>query len=327
MLDVRAWIACIILTLAPACFAAWHAGSIADLLPAMAIMPAWMAAATMLTLIGVYASMVLNRVACPTQTLVQMAKSNWRRIMEAALLVALAGINMITFMWIKPLLNKLVPFWADPLLANVDNTIFLGNDPWTLLSWANVPFAGVIYHPAWFFSIAIALLVAAFAPPSPRRSAIIVTYFALWSVAAPVVHSLLPAAGPIFFEAMGYGDRFSGMEHNQETLIVANYLWDFYQSGSYGAGNGISAMPSMHVTTSSWVVITAYALDRRWLAPAVAAWCVIFALSIALGWHYAVDGIAGAAIAISTYLMAYRIFTFARPAAPAWQSDPVPEAV
>ena len=307
-LDRRVWAISAVLTVVPALFAAWHYPSLADLLPAMSILPAWMAAAAILTVIGVYGGMMRKRVSCPTATLIDMIRRNWTRLVEVTLLVALAGINLIAFMWMKPLLNQLVPFWADPLLANADRALFLGQDPWTLLSWANVPFAGVIYHPVWFFSIAIALLVAAFAPASPQRSAIIASYFVLWSLVAPVIHSLLPAAGPIFYEAMGYGPRFSEMQHNPETLAVSQYLWNFYSSGSFGAGNGISAMPSMHVTTSSWVVIAALVLRRDLLPLAILGWLVIFTLSIALGWHYALDGIVGAFAAFATYSLLVRFF-------------------
>ncbi|WFL77210.1 phosphatase PAP2 family protein [Altererythrobacter arenosus] len=322
-LDGRAWALCVLLTLCPALFAAWYANSPADLAPALAILPAWMAAAAILAAIGAFAHMVARKEPSPAAAIARMVQQDWRAILQAALLILLAGLNMITFMWIKPLLNQLVPFWADPLLALFDNALFFGHDPWTLLDWANVPFAGLIYHPVWFFTIAIALLVATFAPASRERSAIIVSYFVLWSLVAPIVHSLLPAVGPIFYEAMGYGPRFAAMQNNPETAAVAGYLWDFYESGSFGAGNGISAMPSMHVTTSSWVVIATYVLRRRWLPVALAAWAVIFTLSIALGWHYAVDGIVGAIAAFSVYRLCLLFFAD-RPGEPVSIAQPVP---
>jgi len=313
-LDKRAWIACLALTLGAALFAFANYRSPADLLPALRILPAWMAAALLLTVIGAFGAMVSRRELSPTAALIKLARENWRGFAGAMLLIALAGLNLIAFMWIKPLLNQLVPFWADPLLARIDNALFFGTDPWTLLSWANFPLAGIIYHPVWFSSIVIALLIAAFAPTSPQKSAVIVSYFVLWTLVAPIVHSVLPAVGPIFFEAMGYGGRFAAMEHNPETAAVAGYLWSFYESGSYGAGNGISAMPSMHVTTSTWVVIAVLVLRRSWLPVAAAAWVTIFTLSIALGWHYAVDGIVGALAAVATYgSLAWLFQRFAEP--------------
>ncbi|MEH6722385.1 MAG: phosphatase PAP2 family protein, partial [Qipengyuania sp.] len=150
-------------------------------------------------------------------------------------------------------------------------------------------------------------LVAIIAPSSPERSAAILSYFVLWSMVAPMVHSIAPAAGPIFYEAMGYGSRFAAIEQSAETAAVAGYLWNFYESGSFGAGNGISAMPSMHVATSTWVLIVVYTLYRRWLPLAMLAWLTIFVLSVALGWHYAIDGIAGAFFAVLVYRMIFRL--------------------
>ncbi len=321
--DTRAWLTCAVLTLATTAFAFTFYRSPADMLPALRILPAWMAAAILLAVIGSFSQMIRNRVASPSAEMLRLLQKNWRAILGALVLIALAGQNLIAFMWNKPLLNQLVPFWADPMLADIDRMLFLGRDPWTLLVWANFPFAGVIYHPVWFGSIVIALLLAVFAPSSPQKSAIIVSYFVLWSLVAPLVHTALPAAGPIFYEAMGYGPRFAEMQHNPETAAVASYLWEFYASGSFGAGNGISAMPSMHVTTSSWVVIATFTLRRNWLPFALTAWLVIFTLSIALGWHYALDGVVGAFAAIAVYRLCLLIFS-RRADNPAIDARPIP---
>lgn len=307
-LDRRAWWACWSLTIGNLAFAAFGYPSLSDLLPALRIFPAWIAAAFLLSFAGVVFSLICQREPKPIKALLRSTQSNWRANLSSLAIVALAGLNLIGFMWIKPLLNQMVPFWADPLLANIDYLLFFGSDPWTLLTWANFALAGVVYHPIWFLSILIALLVTSFAPNSQQKSAIIVSYFVLWSLVAPGVHSLLPAAGPIFYEALGYGPRFAGMQHSPETAAVAAYLWNFFESGSYGAGNGISAMPSMHVATSTWVVIATAAFKRRWLPVALLVWLSIVVLSIALGWHYALDGMAGTLVAFISYRLSFCAF-------------------
>ena len=40
----------------------------------------------------------------------------------------LAGIDMLFFMWIKPEVTAVAPFWADQLFADMDKAIF-GRDP------------------------------------------------------------------------------------------------------------------------------------------------------------------------------------------------------
>ena len=57
-------------------------------------------------------------------------------------------------------------------------------------------------------------------------------------------------------------------------------------------------MPSLHIATVGWIYLVFRGLGSR-LAPIAALFGLyIFALSVALGWHYAVDGIAGVAGAV-----------------------------
>ncbi len=261
----RNWfIPCLLLTAGAILFALWHTPAASDLLPALQILPAWIAGSAVLGSILGLIFMAARGENSPLSAITRFVRANHWRIAGAGLFMALAGLNLVAFMWIKPLLNVLVPFWADPLLADLDAALFLGHEPWTLLQWLNFPAAGMIYHPVWFLSIMLGLLLAIAAPSSPDRSAVLLGYFVLWTLVAPLVHSALPAAGPIFYEAMGYGPRFAAMPVNPETAGVAEYLWQFYASGSTGAGNGISAMPSMHVTTSMWVVIAVWTARGDW---------------------------------------------------------------
>ena len=224
-------------------------------------------------------------------------------------LILLVGTAMMVFTWIKSLLNLHVVFWADPMLARVDHALFLGHDPWRFVGWLAFPQVGHIYHRAWFFLMIAMLLVSAAARPSPNKSAVMFSYFALWLVVGPLIHIALPAAGPIFFERMGYGSQFSGLSPDAETVQVAQTLWAVYTSHGLIVGSGISAMPSLHIASVTWMAIAAWKLAPRLAAPVTAFAVLIFALSIGLGWHYAADGIVGAASAVACFqvvLAAYR---------------------
>ena len=289
------------LTLVSAIFALALIPLKTDLLPALSILPAWTGLALMIAAVWAFADAALRKVDSPLSALRSWLWRDWRRVAAIAAIMTLAGANMITFMWIKPLLNYLVPFHADPMLANLDNALFFGNEPWAVLEPLTFAGGATVYHPLWFTAMLFSLLMAANAKASPERSAVLLTYFFLWSVVGPLIHSLVPAAGPIFYERMGYGTRFSGLGGGPEMRGVSDYLWNIYTSKSFGAGSGISAMPSLHVTISSWIVIVFYIFARRWLWVAVFAWAVIFTLSVGLGWHYALDGIVGAASAATCY--------------------------
>jgi hypothetical protein len=278
---------------------------------ALSLLPMWLAAAV--TLAGIYAlpalwNMMRAGVTSPTARILALARKNWRSILLVCAGMVIAGLNMITFMYSKPLLNYLVPFWADPLLADVDYYLFLGHDPFSLLSWLNSVGMALFYHRAWFALMVMTLLMVLTRPASVERSSILVSYFVLWSVAGPIIHLLLPAAGPVFFENLGYGDRFAGLQVPEEMTEMSDFLWTVYSGSQFAPGSGISAMPSMHIATTAWMLIAVHVLARRWSAPMAAVGLLIFLLSISLGWHYAADGIVGAAAAVACYLAAKRVY-------------------
>lgn len=319
----RGWfIPCTVLTALAALYALLNMPHPADLLPAMQILPAWMVAAALIATISGYVRLARSRAGSPTRAIAAYVAGNWRFLLGVALSMALAGLNLITFMWIKPLLNVIVPFRADPLLADLDAMLFLGHDPWRFVQWANVPGAGTLYHPGWFITIIAVLLVATSAAPSPRKSAVLLTYFVLWTVVAPLIHTALPAVGPVLYAQFGYGDRFVGLVPGPETRAVVGYIMESYTSGQRAVGNGISAMPSMHVATSAWVVIATAVMARRWLPVATVAYLGIWVLSVALGWHYFVDGLVGTAAALVTYRLALAAFMALETTAPA-QAEPL----
>jgi PAP2 superfamily protein len=135
------------------------------------------------------------------------------------------------------------------------------------------------------------------------------TYFLLWTLVGPVIHILLPAAGPVFFQQLGYGSQFAGIQLPDEMREMTNFLWVFYRDGRFGPGAGISAMPSLHIATTAWMVIAISAYARRWAWPMALIGMLIFLLSISLGWHYAADGIVGAAAAVGCYWICERAYT------------------
>ena len=53
-------------------------------------------------------------------------------------------------------------------------------------------------------------------------------------------------------------------------------------------------MPSLHIGTAAWIFF-AFRGQRSKLAPLAGLFAIyLWAMSVALGWHYAIDGIVGA---------------------------------
>lgn len=291
----------IALTIASGLFAILLIPSYTGILPAIGLLPLWVLAAAILAGFYFVVAMMIAGIPSPIAHVRSFAAREWRVMLVFGFGIFLAGLNMTTFMWTKPLLNYLVPFWADPMLADIDRALFLGTDPWRLLTWLNSTPMAIFYHRGWFAMMILTLIAVLAARPSAEKSAAMTTYFLLWSVAGPVIHTLLPAAGPIFYAQLGLGDRFAGLEAVSETGQVATYLWTIYAGEGFGPGAGISAMPSLHIATVAWMIIAAHAFMTRLLVPVALAGMLIFLLSVALGWHYAVDGVIGAAAALACY--------------------------
>jgi hypothetical protein len=223
---------------------------------------------------------------------------------KSALLAALAGailggIDMLFFMWIKPEVTAISPFWADELFADIDHAIFQ-TDPWRLFQNIDLTVHAWAYSFLWAMAIMATLVWLLAQKPSFERSASLLSYFALWSIFGPIGQFLLSSAGPIFYQRIGLGDRFADLGGNipQVTHMVSGYLWNHHSGGTLGVGAGISAMPSLHIATAAWITL-AFRGQRSRLTPLTGVFVLyIWALSVALGWHYAVDGIVGAAGAV-----------------------------
>lgn len=271
--------------------------------PFFALLPSWMGLAGFLSLLALMAFVVGMMRKGEDRPISTIAGLDWRRATWVAGWTLIAGLHMAAFMSIKPQLNYLVPFTADPLLATIDASLFFG-DPYRHLLWLNSAVTADYYHRGWFVGVVAVLLWQLCRAPGANKSANLLAYFLIW-LSGPAIHSLLPAGGPIFFDELGYGARFELLTPPQEIQGIADYLWRTYSTREFALGAGISAMPSLHIATVAWVVMCCANTRWSWLAWPYAI--SIFLLSISLGWHYAVDGILGSIVA-AAILFATRLY-------------------
>jgi hypothetical protein len=219
---------------------------------------------------------------------------------RAFLYALLLGLAMALHGWAKTMIPFAGGYWADPMLADLDHAL-LGQDAWHLFrSDALGPVFAKIYV-CWFPVTFGTMGLLAFSKRDHR--VLLTSFLAILVITGTIGQYVLPSAGPIFYERIGLGARYSDLVATTDPSVrfLADYLWNNYQAGSANIGTGISAMPSMHVTMAVWTVFAARALWRPLVVPAACYAAIIYIYSVASGWHYATDGIVGAALAGAIY--------------------------
>jgi len=258
----------------------------------------------------------------PILALVPLAKSELPIILRALEWAAILGLALAIHGWAKSSMPYVTGYWADNLLADVDHAIF-GTDPWRLFRSELLRPIHAQAYVSWFPITFGTMAILAFSRKD--HSALFDSYLATLVIGGTMGEHLLPSAGPIFYERLGLGTRFAELVATNDPTysLFADYLWKYYQAGGAGLGTGISAMPSMHVALAVWTLFAAWRVWKPLAVPAFAYVLVIWGASIASGWHYATDGLAGALIACAAQWAATRTWKRDRTSYASIESVPV----
>ena len=223
-----------------------------------------------------------------------------------------------SFGYMKEMIPLIPPFSWDLTFLAWDRALHFGTDPYrALMPLITTPLTiGLLnfaYH-FWFLIMLITPFLACFDRSNPQaRMTFLIAHVLTWGIGGNLVALALSSAGPVYLERLDISTVFvpltSALQEMSAriwlpALEVQELLWDGYTGK--GPVSGISAMPSMHV--GSTTLFTLYAFTwRRWAGwLMVGFWCLILLGSVALGWHYAVDGYLGAATALLFWHLAGR---------------------
>lgn len=225
----------------------------------------------------------------------------------------LVGLQMAALTWLKEMLPLVIPFWADPMLASLERSI-LTIDAWRLVPEALVRPLDVIY-PSWAPIKFLALLLMLCLPASKLKSTALLAYFLTLGLMGVTGQYLFSSVGPIFYDRLLGGDHFAPLtarlqEQAPIASLASSYLWNSFVMQEPGIGAGISAMPSVHVASTTWMAL---ALSAAWPKARVLVWSfwlAIFIGSFALGWHYVLDSVVGTIGAIACWKLAVLYLRF-----------------
>jgi hypothetical protein len=262
------------------------------------------------------AALILNP-RSPGPFLIGLVRESGLRLALTALAVCLGLAAFTTF---KLAIPKLVPFYADPLFADLDAALFFGSNPGEVAhalipSWLQYPI-GLLYGPIWFLHwFGFIAFVAALRDAELRRR-----YF--WTMAIAVcglgviAATAFSSVGPILYEQIYGVDRFPELMATLRSSavgeymqIASGYLYDAYLHGNAPAGSGISAMPSMHLAIAT---LNAWMLTRLHPVAGAVGWtytAIILVGSVFMGWHYLIDGYASIlAVSLVWWLLGRPLF-------------------
>jgi hypothetical protein len=219
----------------------------------------------------------------------------------------LVGLEMGALTWLKEMIPWVIPYWADPALASADRAIF-GTDAWRLVpEWLMHPLD--LIYVTWGPVMLMTLMPILCLRPSRKKTQVMLTYFLVVGLMGVCGQYFLSSAGPVFYDRMVGSNHFADLlaridAHAHMVKVAADYLWVSYVQHTDVIGNGISAMPSMHVATTAWSAMSISSFWPKLKAPAWLYWLVIFIGSFAVGWHYFVDAAVATAGAIACWMAA-----------------------
>lgn len=232
----------------------------------------------------------------PTLYLLSICRERGRRILAFHFFLVLGLTAYTTF---KVNIPGIMPFYADPLLYKWDR-ILHGGSPWEYVhrlpewfgAWINVTYARV-----WaLLLVALPYGMAIWAGSAVAKRYMWTLFFAYAGIGTGLA-AVFSSVGPIFYGDFYADDPYTRLRelvfsdpHLSGIQLYTHYLLDNFHSGASAFGTGISAMPSVHIATST---LFAWTLTSYGRVTAVLGWLFLISIelgSVYTGWHYALDG-------------------------------------
>ena len=203
----------------------------------------------------------------------------------------------------------------DRQLADADKLLFLGHDPAALLH--GLVGTGIAAHVLSGFYVAfivflpLSLGLALVFSERLQVSLFYATALSIGWVLGAASYFLLPSLGPVYVDPAAFGSLpHTEVTHLQQMLL--DQRTGFLADPEGGTPQAIAAFASLHIAMSFTALLAAYLLGLgRRVKAALWLWLALtFVATVYLGWHYAVDDVAGLAIGAGALLLARLVTGF-----------------
>lgn len=220
------------------------------------------------------------------------------------------------YFWLKvcvPLINTRL--W-DGELWELDRLLHFGVSPSILLT-ETFRGTGLVapletWYGWWLPTMMFGLSFFCAAPDAGTRRRFMLSSVLIWTL-GPWIYLAVPALGPVYVRGEVFQELAPEMPHARAAQAM---LWRNYQTvvagregtlKRFNPTRGIAAIPSLHVGGHWLLLLWVRRRARPWLVPALLGTLLTLIGSVVTGWHYAVDGYVGIAIASLAYWAAWRL--------------------
>jgi len=230
-----------------------------------------------------------------------------KRTAAFLLVVCISPLFFSAFSSFKRLIPYYNPWHWDATFKDWDKWLHFGRHPWELTHalFGSPAASGVISltYNVWYFVIFLTFIWQAGHTSRPRlRTQYLYSFILTWIILGTVLATALASVGPVYYgRVVGGTDPFAPLMHRLYEINAAwevwtlplplqERLWAVHESQGLMFGSGISAMPSLHVATTTLTMILAWKFNRV-AGTAMTMFLVLIQIgSVHLGWHYAIDG-------------------------------------
>ncbi len=234
------------------------------------------------------------------------------RVLNFVIFVIIIALFQKAALDLKANIPALNPFSWDETFMHLDRALHSGTDPWRLLQPVMghpvVTFLANFAYNIWFFFMTgVWFWLASSKRHGHFKNHFLAAFMLTWAIGGGIMALAFSSAGPVYYGRLGLSpDPFAPLmsylhgvkaHYPLWALDVQEMLWRQFTTADADF-DGISAFPSMHNAIAALLALAAWRVSRKLGIFMTAFAAIILLASVHLGWHYAVDGYAGIAIAI-----------------------------